>query len=76
MNQHIVEVTVIWPDDKWNNADENAYLISSLTGILEHFQSHPISNREEKRELVNTLGRVYAEIHVSPGKMMAPIVFM
>ena len=73
MNQHIVDITVIWPDGKWNTADENAYLISSLTGILEHFQSRPISNREEKRDLVNTLGRKYAEIHISPCREVGPV---
>lgn len=67
-NQHIVDITVIWPDDKWNQADENAYLISCLKGLLEHFEARPIHNREETRDLVNTLGRRYAEIHISPCK--------
>lgn len=43
MNQHIVDVTIIWPDDKWDSIDEQAYLLNCLQGVQEHFIQHPIT---------------------------------
>lgn len=67
-NQHIVEITIIWPDDKWEDDVESTYLDGCLEAMREHLQDNPIQNREEKRTIVNARGRVYAEIHISPCK--------
>lgn len=70
-NQHIVDITIIWPDDKWEDQTENDYLISSLKGVIEHFKRHPIQNRERTMHIANVHGRVFAEIHVSPCRSLA-----
>jgi hypothetical protein len=66
-NQHIVEITIIWPDDKWeDDVTENEYLANCFLGVADHFFENPIKNKEERRTLTNRLGRNYAEIHISP----------
>jgi hypothetical protein len=67
-NQHIVDITIIWPDAVWVDADESEYLKNCLTGVQEYFETHPIKNTEQKLTLMNKFGRTYAEIHINPCK--------
>lgn len=65
-NQHIVDITIIWPDNKWEPETEQEYILSCLQGVREHFEHHPIQNTDLKLTLSNALGRIYAEVHVNP----------
>jgi len=67
-NKHIVDITIIWPDDAWEAEVEQEYLLNCLKGIKEHFQQYPIKGHDHKLTLTNSLGRVYAEVHVNPVK--------
>ncbi len=68
-NQHVVDITIIWPDNVWEARAENEYLKSCLEGVSEHFEAYPLGEKEEKFiTLENKFGRTYAEIHVSPCK--------
>jgi hypothetical protein len=67
-NKHVVDITIIWPDDKWQPAAEQAYIASALEGVVEYFRDHPIENREYKPMLMNKFGRVYAELHINPAR--------
>jgi len=67
-NKHIVDITIVWPDDKWEPQAEQDYLLNCLEGVKEYFEEFPIQNKEQKLTLTNSLGRVYAEIHVNPCK--------
>lgn len=66
MKQHIADITIIWPDDRWEQEVEQSYLLNALRGVVEHFEQVPIVNREHTRELFNPLGRKYANIVISP----------
>lgn len=68
-NQHVLDVTIIWPDDKWEPEAEKDYITNALLGVAEHFEKHPIvDKREAKRTISNKFGRVYAEVHFNPCK--------
>ena len=69
-NKHIVEVTIIWPDDQWGGSKlENQYLVGCLIGVQEFFEKNPIERRDKKLTLTNRLGRTYAEIEVNVCKL-------
>jgi hypothetical protein len=68
MNQHVVDITIIWPDDKWEQGAEQEYILSCLQGVIDSFKRNPIRKEDHKRTVINAFGRVYAEVHITPCK--------